>query len=68
MLLNIVLVCSSVTSVRCECEWKMVSKQQKGQTVHSEAKEVIRRVINKCNKEARTVYIQNLLKQSSLWV
>lgn len=64
MLLNIVLVCSSVTSVGCE--WKMVSEQQKGQTVHSEAKEVIRRVINKCNKEARTVYIQNLPKQSSL--
>ncbi|KAG8261914.1 hypothetical protein J6590_064137 [Homalodisca vitripennis] len=46
----------------------MASVRKRGQTVHSEAREVIRRVISKCDEEARTDNLQHLMKQSNLRV
>lgn len=40
-------------------------KRRKGQTIHSEARELIRRTIRKCDEEARSGQLQHLITQSN---
>ncbi|KAG8294746.1 hypothetical protein J6590_096178 [Homalodisca vitripennis] len=46
----------------------MASVRKKGQTIHSEARDVIRRVIQKCDEESNTGTLQHRLKQSNIRV
>ena len=43
----------------------MASHSKKGKTIHSEAREVVRRVITQCDEEAREGKIKHLLNQSN---
>lgn len=43
----------------------MASVRKHGQTIHSEARGVIRNVIKECDEEARSGQLKHLLKQSS---
>ncbi|KAG8288972.1 hypothetical protein J6590_007724 [Homalodisca vitripennis] len=43
----------------------MASVRKKGQTIHSKARDVIRRVIQKCDEESNTGTLQHRLKQSN---
>ncbi|KAG8269625.1 hypothetical protein J6590_103750 [Homalodisca vitripennis] len=46
----------------------MASVRKKGQTIHSKARDVIRRVIQKCDEESNTGTLQHRLKQSNIRV